>query len=314
MPGLLTGRHRGAKEAGGDILAYLDDDILLTPTWLESLIEGFSDPSVVLLGGPSTPVFERDPPPWLRDFWTETDGGRLCGWLSLIDCGNAIRPTDPLLIWGLNFAVRRKTFEHYGGFHPDCIPKPLQRYQGDGETGLAIKIKIAGLSCLYHPGFALKHVLPASRLTPFSFEQRAFYQGVCDSFTQIRRDRQVPIEPRYLWSDILRPMKSNLERNAVLRRPCTEGVRRLTARAHLAGMRFHQSEVRNDPRLLHWVLRQNYFDYRLPDGWKQYLQRERTLIGRKYEKTAAHRHRVVAGASERGGLSSAFLRRRLALL
>jgi hypothetical protein len=151
-------------------------------------------------------------------------------------------------------------------------------------------------------------------LTPFSFEQRAFYQGVCDSFTQIRRDRQVPIEPRYLWSDILRPMKSNLERNAVLRRPCTEGVRRLTARAHLAGMRFHQSEVRNDPRLLHWVLRQNYFDYRLPDGWKQYLQRERTLIERKYEKTAAHRHRVVAGASERGGLSSAFLRRRLALL
>jgi glycosyltransferase involved in cell wall biosynthesis len=83
MPGLLTGRHRGAKEAGGDILAYLDDDILLAPTWLESLIEAFSDPSVVLLGGPSTPVFERDPPPWLRDFWTETDKGRLCGWLSL---------------------------------------------------------------------------------------------------------------------------------------------------------------------------------------------------------------------------------------
>jgi hypothetical protein len=48
-------------------------------------------------------------------------------------------------------------------------------------------------------------------------------------------------------------------------------------------MRFHQSEVRNDPTLLDWVLRQNYFDYRLPDGWKHYLQREQTLIGRNYE-------------------------------
>jgi glycosyltransferase involved in cell wall biosynthesis len=45
MPGLLTGRHRGAKEARGEILAYLDDDVLLGPTWLEALEEGLQCPT-----------------------------------------------------------------------------------------------------------------------------------------------------------------------------------------------------------------------------------------------------------------------------
>src|SRR5215831_4126383 len=57
MPGLLTGRHRGAREAKGEILAYLDDDVVLAPTWSEALNEAFSNPNVVLAGGPSAPVF-----------------------------------------------------------------------------------------------------------------------------------------------------------------------------------------------------------------------------------------------------------------
>src|SRR5262245_59390976 len=40
MPGLLSGRHRGAKEARGDIFAYLDDDVVLAPSWLDALKDG----------------------------------------------------------------------------------------------------------------------------------------------------------------------------------------------------------------------------------------------------------------------------------
>jgi len=43
-------------------------------------------------------------------------------------------------------------------------------------------------------------------------------------------------------------------------------------RAYFAGMQFHQNEVRDDPNLLEWVLRPNYFDYRLPEGWERYSQ------------------------------------------
>src|SRR5262249_16936709 len=65
MPGLLTGRHRGAKEARGDILAYLDDDVLLAPTWIDALQDAFADPTVALVGGPSRPSYEVEPPDWL---------------------------------------------------------------------------------------------------------------------------------------------------------------------------------------------------------------------------------------------------------
>ena len=270
MPGLLTGRHRGAKEAKGEILAYVDDDVLLTPAWLEALQKAFSDPNVVLVGGPSTPAFETNPPSWLEGFWTEFEGGCRCECLSLIQCGDTIKPIDPVYIWGLNFSIRKKTFEDYGGFHPDLIPDTLQRYQGDGESGLAYKIQAAGFVGLYHPAAAVKHVIPAYRLTPVSFARRGFYQGVCDSFTRIRAERRVPAKLPGSWKDFFRPTKRKIEHNAILRGSTGEGVLRLYWQGYSAGMQFHQNEVRNDQRLLDWVLRQNYFDYRLPDGWQQY--------------------------------------------
>jgi glycosyltransferase involved in cell wall biosynthesis len=161
MPGLLTGRHRGAKEAQGEILAYLDDDVLLGPTWLEALEDAFGDPRVGLVGGPSLPHYEVDPPPWLGKLWWDFDGGRTCGSLSLIDLGKVRKFTDPCFVWGLNFSIRRRVFDDAGGFHPDCVPKALQRYQGDGETGLTLKIKEEGIAALYHPGLAVTHVIPA---------------------------------------------------------------------------------------------------------------------------------------------------------
>src|SRR6266478_9248101 len=52
MPGLLSGRHRGAKEARGEILAFIDDDVVLSASWLDGLVHAFSNPEVELVGGP----------------------------------------------------------------------------------------------------------------------------------------------------------------------------------------------------------------------------------------------------------------------
>ena len=269
IPGLLSGRHRGAKEARGEILSYLDDDVLLSPSWLEGVTEAFVNPEVALVGGPSVPEFQVKPPEWLDNLWDEGNGRRTLFALSLIDSGTAVRREDPLYVLGLNLSIRKSVFDRCGGFHPDCIPTALQRYQGDGETGLTLKVKAAGFHALYHPQVAVQHVIPASRMTLESFERRGFYQGISDSYTQIRRDHGLPPAPQRTWMDLLRPAKRKLER--LLRRSAAQGVRRLMARSHFAGVQFHRNEVCNDPKLLDWVLRENYFDYRLPDGWAQYL-------------------------------------------
>jgi len=271
MPGLLSGRHRGAKEARGEILAYLDDDVLLAPSWLEALKDAFRDPEVALVGGPSSPHYEIDPPAWLNALWSEFEGGRMCGSLSLIELGNVKWPTNPAWVWGLNYSIRKKVFYECGGFHPDCVPKALQRYQGDGETGLSLKIKAKGLLAFYSPNVAVTHLIQASRLTLGAFEQRAFYQGVCDSYTRIRREKTVSSAPGKSWKDMLWPIARKTYRAALLCRDDAKLLGSLMGRAHTAGIAFHQNEVRNDPRLLKWVLRPDYFDYSLPEGWNNYL-------------------------------------------
>jgi glucosyl-dolichyl phosphate glucuronosyltransferase len=64
-PGLLVGRHRGATEASGEIFCYLDDDVLLGPLWFDAISEAFRNPAIDLVGGPSLPQYEAEPPEWL---------------------------------------------------------------------------------------------------------------------------------------------------------------------------------------------------------------------------------------------------------
>lgn len=283
-PGLLSGRHRGALEARGEILVFVDDDIDATQGWLQSIVGTFGASSVHLVGGRNLPQFEVEPPAWLEGFWyTPPHGGRACIYLSLLDLGEAELQIDANYVWGLNFAIRRATLFELGGFHPDNIADELQQFQGDGETGLTMKANERGLRAIYQPKARIHHRIPASRLTAEYFCRRAFYQGVCDSFTAVRRDpepiRQAlqaatrPAMPRrgaiggrssaagwqrgFLWR-LLAPTRRASA-------PGHEEVATEVQSAYRAGYEFHQTAVRSDPRLLDWVLRDDYWDYKLPD-------------------------------------------------
>jgi glycosyltransferase involved in cell wall biosynthesis len=270
-PGALTGRHLGAREAKGEILAFLEDDVLLAPSWLEALDDAFKDPEVMYTGGPVCPHYKVEPPPWLTGMWMEFEKGvRVLGELSLVDLGPNRKEIDPLYVPGGNCGIRKAAFKVCGGLHPENLPKPLLRYRGDGETGLAIKIRSRGLKALYHPGAAVKHVIPGSRMTPESFEQKAFCQGVSNSFTGIRGNGFPPARAKS-WKDRVRSIKWKLMRESLLRNPTAENIRFLASRSRFAGRWFHEDEVRRDPKLLEWVLKPDYFNYRLPDGWESHL-------------------------------------------
>ena len=115
MPGLLTGRHLGARVARGNILAFLDDDVLLAPSWLEALSDAFGDPEVMLTGGPTRPHYEVEPPSWLNGMWIEFEEGvRVLGELSLVDLGTTRKVMDPLYVPGANFAIRKHAFQTCG--------------------------------------------------------------------------------------------------------------------------------------------------------------------------------------------------------
>lgn len=190
-PGLHNSRHRGAKEANGDILLYGDDDIIASPEWVEEISKSFEDPDVGIAGGKILPEWEEDPPQWVIDFWSHGDVGRHLGYLSLIDLGEEKKVIPPGYTYGCNFAIRKKVLFECGGFHPDGMPQELIRYRGDGETALTAKVSNFGYKIMYDPKASVKHMVPKNRISEDYFCTRAFNQGISDSFTEIRKECNV---------------------------------------------------------------------------------------------------------------------------
>lgn len=264
--GLLAGRQKALGTFSEDIIIFLDDDVSLPVGCVTSLLEPFEDPDVHFVGCRYLPDYEHAPPAWMELLWDEQAGFRSLHYLSLLDGGVLGGLCSPMLVWGLCFAARRQVMVKLGGFHPDAYPWELRRFRGDGETGLAIKAAASGSKAYYQGATYVLHSVPAGRMRPEYFERRAFLQGISDSYTHIRRTGQVAARDRKSWKDLVRPTLRYVERELLLRRPSACGVRLLMARAHAAGVRYHQDEVDSDPRLLAWVLKPDYCDYRLPRG------------------------------------------------
>jgi len=268
-PGLLSGRHRGALEAKGDILVFVDDDIEADPNWLSAIHEAFQDPSVQLVGGRNLPKYESIPPEWLEYFWIKHPFGKYLGELSLLDFGEKIQEIDANFVWGLNFSIRRQALFDLRGFHPDSIPKHLQHFQGDGETGLTLKANQLGYKAIYQPKALVFHQVPKSRMTYEYFEQRYFFQGVCNSYTRIRELGHLPQSSirdkiKTQTKVLLKKLRGKVFKNSSLESE-EQFLKSRFLQSMNAGYQFHQNAVRRNPLLLDWVLKSDYWDYKLPN-------------------------------------------------
>ncbi|MFN3531100.1 MAG: glycosyltransferase [Candidatus Brocadia sp.] len=280
--GLLSGRHSGALKAKGEILIFVDDDIEAVNGWLSTIMAEFEDKSVHLVGGPSLPKYEVDPPKWIDKYFSWEDGCMTCGSLSLQNKGWERVEIDPVFVWGLNFAIRKKTLFALGGFHPDNMPKHLQHFQGDGETGLALKLKEIGLKAIYSPGAKVYHNIPRKRLTVTYFEERFYYQGVCDSYTQIRENKglsNIKIPDYQIFDQFLPNIPAYDQYNQI--------IYKRIHNAYVDGFLFHHEAVRKSKTLLKWVLKEDYFDYRLPELDPQ-EQQEIQEVRDRIQKRSSH--------------------------
>jgi glycosyltransferase involved in cell wall biosynthesis len=268
--GLHNGRHEAARRARGDVLVYVDDDILAEPGWLAAFERTFRDPEIHLAGGPCLPMYEADVPPWLDQFFTRReDGTWWCGYLTIADLGPDQRDVDPRLIWGANFAMRKSTLYKAGGFHPDALPWSLRRFRGDGESAVSDALGRLGLRAAYSPDAIVHHRVPADRLTMEYLERRAFLQGISDSFSAARAPEQqtkdrAPRSP----AGALRPRRLAGQIKRRLLRPRAAGERPIgwprLEEARRAGFAYHQHQLRTDRAVQAWVRRPDYWDAAVP--------------------------------------------------
>jgi glycosyltransferase involved in cell wall biosynthesis len=185
--GLHHARHAGARAAVGQVLVYVDDDVLAPAEWLGWMLAPFADPQVGCAGGKVVARWESDLPDWYDQFEE--------GHLSLLDLGDEpIELPLPLCVWGCNMAVRRSALFQVGGFNPDGFGDRRDIWlRGDGECGLQYRLHDAGYRTYYEPRAWLHHRIPASRLTPHQFYQRFFNQGITDSYARVREIQDMPL-------------------------------------------------------------------------------------------------------------------------
>jgi glucosyl-dolichyl phosphate glucuronosyltransferase len=287
FPGLHVGRHRGFREANGDVLVFVDDDIEAFPTLLSSIKVAFEDPKTVLVGGKCLPKHEGQLPEWLNAMWSPNPyGERILGYLSLIDLGELPKPVDPLFILGCNFSIRRSALVEAGGFHPDGFPEQLSRFRGDGETYVSRYIAAKGYKAFYHPEASVYHHVPESRMTIEYLCRRAYNEGISSSYTKIRTmhgvDGDMPSSIGFteiygsgsLWARVRRKQlreivaalrKSRSQPGADKSSKAQSEYSKAIAAAHEMGHAFHQRAVRESTMLLAWVLRPDYWDAQVPN-------------------------------------------------
>lgn len=244
-PGLHIGRHRGLLAAKSDILAYGDDDIEATPTWLEGVMESFEDESVALVGGKNIPNFESSPPDWILEMWQKGGEQKVLGHLSILDFGDEIQAINPYYVFGCNFSIRKNVLLEAGGFHPDGMPQEIIKYRGDGESYVSRYIMDKGYKTIYNPKASVYHLCSTSRMTKKYFAQRSFNQGISESYADIRDDKS-----KSFWKKRLKILikKYLLSRDTIIEEEL------------IRGYEYHQNEAKKDSNLMEWIKRESYIN------------------------------------------------------
>lgn len=179
--GLSHARNAGIAAASGDVLVFLDDDVLVDKHWLIHLARCFQQTDADAVGGRSFLMIEGDIPPWFGpDFRTL---------LSEVQLGYQRRDAgDGRRLFGLNFAVKREALERVGGFDAGLGRKGGGLLAGE-ERLLLRRIHDSGGKLMYEPRAVVGHLIGPDRLQWRYFVKLAY--GIGSSRAQIDADRRV---------------------------------------------------------------------------------------------------------------------------
>lgn len=204
--------NTGLSRCRGEIILFTDDDVRVTPVWVDAACEALdADDGLDYTGGPVRPLWGGPPPAWL-----DRTRGELWGTLAILDYGDRPfvfedRQRVPL---GANMAVRRRLVERIGGFHPE-LGRRGRSLLGQEQAEFLARSRASGARGRYSPEMEVHHHVPAARLTKGYFRRWWYWKGVARAHvdamhhrTELGLDlREVPYVarvPRFMWGLLAR--------------------------------------------------------------------------------------------------------------
>jgi len=155
QPGLDWARNRAITEARGSLIAYIDDDAIADPGWLQALVAGFAAPDVACVTGLVAPLRLETPAQELFERFGFSKNFDQLTFRLATPPANAGFPYKGYLGTGCNSAFRCSVFEHIGLFDV-CLdvgtPVP-----GGGDLDMFARVIRAGYGLSYEPGAIVFH-------------------------------------------------------------------------------------------------------------------------------------------------------------
>lgn len=150
-------RNRGILEARSELIAFIDDDAFVKPSFGKNIIYYFKSHSdVQVIGGKIIPVYEGSPPNWMSPF--------LLPLVSALDMGNQPKAfTGRKFPVGANITFRREVFDHYGLFNV-ALGRKGSGLMGGDEKELVYRLKENNEPIHYVPSVVVDHIIPEKRL------------------------------------------------------------------------------------------------------------------------------------------------------
>lgn len=151
--------NSGVREARGEILAFVDDDVTVDPGWLHNLTSVLHNGEWAGAGGRILAVHGFVPPPWLALDGPRNLGMVLCAQFDLGDHPIELRDAP----YGTNMAFRREMFEKYGNFRVDLGPSPNSELRNE-DTEYGRRLMASGERLRYVPSAIVYHGIHESRV------------------------------------------------------------------------------------------------------------------------------------------------------
>ena len=213
--GLTAARRNGFEQARGAVAVLVDDDNVLAPDYLHHVLSLFAThPQIGVAGGKSIPVFEKEPPPWAKEFFPL---------LALRDLGDArkiahgLQPSGkprneypPFAPLGAGMAIRREAWEawlSHSGKRPSLTDRRGTELSSGGDNDIILCALSAGWEAGYFPELQLTHLIPASRLDADYLAR--LNRGIQKSWMQVLSAHDAnPWSPIPRWTVPLRQLKA----------------------------------------------------------------------------------------------------------
>lgn len=177
--GLSGARNTAIERTTTDVLAFLDDDAVAQPDWLQRLLVHYADPRVLGVGGHARPVWEAGQPSWFPDEF-----------LWVVGCSHRGLPTAVSTVRnviGCNMSVRTEVLRKVGGFDVG-LGRTADRPLGCEETDLCIRATelIPGGTFLLDPAAVVGHRVPRARGSWSYFLARCRAEGASKAWVARR--------------------------------------------------------------------------------------------------------------------------------